>query len=88
MVHFSNIVFIKPASYECYKGDSHVYTSIKESEDALLFSLLSWQICNHVSNANLLNAANWSFTKINLCHVSFALIFNRLKIGKVFSSNT
>ena len=24
------------------------------------------------------------FTKINFCHVSFALIFNGLKIGKVF----
>ena len=34
--------------------------SIRESEDALLFSLLSWQICNYVSNTNLLNAANWS----------------------------
>ena len=36
--------------------------SIRESEDALLFSLLSWQICNHdVRNSNLLNAANWSY---------------------------
>ena len=38
-----------------------VSTSIRESEDALLFSLLSCQICNHVSNAYLLNAANWSY---------------------------
>ena len=45
------------------------YTSIGESEDALLPSLLSWSICNHGNNANLLNAANLSFTKINFCHV-------------------
>ena len=38
-----------------------VSISIRESENALLFSLLSWQICNHVSNANLLNGANWSY---------------------------
>ena len=46
-----------------------VYTSISESEDVLLFSLLSWKICNHGNNVNLLNAANLSFTKINFCHV-------------------
>ena len=28
------------------------------------------------------------FTKINFCHVSFALIFNGLKIGKGFYFNT
>ena len=38
-----------------------VSISIRESEDALLFSLLLWQICNHVSNANLLHAANWFY---------------------------
>ena len=37
-----------------------VSISIRESEDALLFSLLSWQICNYGSNTNLLNAASWS----------------------------
>ena len=37
-----------------------IYISIRESDDALLFSLLSWQICNYVSDANLLNAADWS----------------------------
>ena len=31
-------------------------------------SLLSWQICNHGNDADLLNAANWSFTKISFCH--------------------
>ena len=37
---------------------------------------------DHV-NRPLLNAANWS-RQDNFCHVSFALIFNGLKIGKVF----
>ena len=60
-----------------------VSISIIEYEDALLLSLLSWQICNHVSNANLL-MLKIGFTKINFCNVSFALIFNGLKIGKVF----
>ena len=51
-------------------------------------SLLSWQICDHGNNANLLNAANWSFTKISFCHnVLLTLIFNGLKIGKVFKSH-
>ena len=31
-----------------------VYTSIRKSDDALLFSLLSWEICNHGNNASLL----------------------------------
>ena len=59
--------------------------SIRESEDVLLFSLLSWQICNHVSNASLTYLMlQIGLTKINFCHVSFALILNGLKIGKVF----
>ena len=38
-----------------------VTVSIYIHQGALLFSLLLWHICNHVSNANLLHAANWFY---------------------------
>ena len=51
-------------------SDIKVTVFIRVSEDALLFSLLSWKICNHVSNANLLNAAYWSYQdKFLLCFI-------------------
>ena len=63
---------------ECHKGDNkyfHPFENLKMPFN--FFHCHGKLFCNHGSNANLLNAVNWCFTKINFCeNVSFNITFN------------
>ena len=83
MVTLFNIVFINPASYESHKGDSQ-YLYPSENLKMPFYFLCCYGKFVTMSLMPTYFMLQIGFTKINFCHVSFALIFDGLKIGKVF----
>ena len=77
------MVFINPASYESHKGDSQYLYPSENLKMPFYF------LCCHGKFVTMSVMLTYfmlqiGFTKKNFCHVSFPLIFNGLKIGKVF----
>ena len=75
--------FYKSSTYESHKGDSQY---LYPSEN---LKMPFYCLCCHGKFVTMSVMLTYfmlqiGFTKINFCHVSFALIFNGLKIGKVF----